>query len=136
VLFRSASSAPARQLPFARREGVRLLKANYTGDDEALQAIDRELRAFYASRTNVDQAAVSNAVTTLQNAYRHNVFPVMKVTWGAYPDNGGHNTSPGCFRCHDSSHTAKDGSTINSDCELCHKQVETPSASTVPAIRP
>lgn len=131
-----ASSAPARQLPFARREGVRLLKANYTGDDEALQAIDRELRAFYASRTNVDQAAVSNAVTTLQNAYRHNVFPVMKVTWGAYPDNGGHNTSPGCFRCHDSSHTAKDGSTINSDCELCHKQVETPSASTVPAIRP
>jgi hypothetical protein len=50
------------------------------------------------------------------------------VTFGTYPTNLGHVTSDGCFRCHDGNHAAKDGSTINSDCEYCHRQIETPSA--------
>ena len=50
----------------------------------------------------------------------------MKVTWGTYPDNKGHVTSTGCFRCHDDSHKAKDGSTISADCEFCHTQIERP----------
>jgi hypothetical protein len=33
-------------------------------------------------------------------------------------------TSNGCFRCHDGTHEAKDGSSINADCEYCHKQIE------------
>ena len=60
----------------------------------------------------------------LQAIYRRNVFPAMKVTFGTYPDNLGHTTSSGCFRCHDGSLTAKDGSTINADCEYCHKQID------------
>jgi len=131
-----AASAAARQLPFARREGVRLLKATYPGENDALQTIDRELRGFYAAQPGVNPTALNGAVAAVQDAYRQNVFPVMKVTWGAYPDNTGHNTSPGCFRCHDGSHTAKDGSTINADCELCHKQVDTPRASALPGPRP
>jgi hypothetical protein len=27
---------------------------------------------------------------------------------------------PGCFRCHDGSHTTKDGKTLSNDCSLCH----------------
>ena len=50
----------------------------------------------------------------------------MNVTFGTYPDNLGHMTSSGCFRCHDSL-AAKDGTTINSDCEYCHKQIDKPS---------
>ena len=50
----------------------------------------------------------------------------MKVTFGVYPDNIGHITSSGCLRCHDG-RAAKDGSTINADCEYCHKQIERPS---------
>ena len=38
------------------------------------------------------------------------------MTFGTYPDNIGHMTSQGCFGCHDGSHTAKDGTTINADC--------------------
>ena len=60
-------------------------------------------------------------MTSLQNIYRRNVFPVMKVTFGTYPDNLGHITSSGCFRCHDGGHTAKDGTTISAECEYCHK---------------
>jgi hypothetical protein len=55
------------------------------------------------------------------------VFPAMNVTWGSYPDNKGHITSNGCFRCHDDSHESKDGSKISADCEYCHKQIDTQS---------
>jgi hypothetical protein len=120
-----ADDEVSRKLPFARREGVRLLKASYTTDGEASQKIDDELRRFYSAHGGtVDPAALARAVSSLQGAYRRNVFPSMKVTWGTYPDNAGHVASPGCFRCHDGSHTAKDGSTINADCEYCHRQVE------------
>jgi cytochrome c2 len=27
---------------------------------------------------------------------------------------------PGCFRCHDGNHVAKNGETISNDCSLCH----------------
>jgi hypothetical protein len=27
---------------------------------------------------------------------------------------------PGCFRCHDGSHAAKDGTSITQDCSACH----------------
>ena len=27
---------------------------------------------------------------------------------------------PGCFRCHDGSHAAKDGTSITQDCAACH----------------
>jgi hypothetical protein len=66
-------------------------------------------------------------VAALQEVYRRNVFPTMKVSWGSYPDNRGHLTSTGCFRCHDDSHTAKDGTTISADCEFCHRQIERPA---------
>lgn len=45
----------------------------------------------------------------------------MKVGWGTYPNNIGHLTSPGCFRCHDDNHKAPSGKTIAQDCESCHK---------------
>jgi hypothetical protein len=44
----------------------------------------------------------------------------MKVGWGTYQNNIGHLNFPGCFRCHDDNHKAKDGSVISQDCELCH----------------
>ena len=34
--------------------------------------------------------------------------------------NIGHTDFPGCFRCHDGAHTAKDGSSITQDCNACH----------------
>jgi nitrate/TMAO reductase-like tetraheme cytochrome c subunit len=121
-----AAGEMSRTLPFARREGVRLLKASYASGDEASQKIDEELRRFYSTQPGtIDAQALSRAVAALQGAWNRNVFPTMKVTWGTYPDNTGHMASPGCFRCHDGSHTAKDGSTINADCEFCHRQANT-----------
>ena len=57
--------------------------------------------------------------------YDRNVFPSMKVTWGTYPNNIGHMAYPGCFRCHDGSHTSKSGKTLSNDCSLCHNLLAT-----------
>jgi hypothetical protein len=112
-----------RGLPFVRREGVRLMKASHEAGDDAPRMIEEELRKFYAASGRGADAQVTGAVATLQDIYRRNVFPDMKVTFGTYPDNVGHTTSAGCFRCHDGSLLAKDGSSINSDCEYCHKDI-------------
>jgi hypothetical protein len=120
-----ASFRVSRNLPFARREGLRLLKASYPTVEAADRAIDHGLRSFYESEgRSGDQEELARAVSALQDLYRRNVFPDMNVTWGSYPDQKGHMTSNGCFRCHDDSHTASDGSTISADCEYCHKQIE------------
>jgi len=120
-----AAGLVSRQLPHVRREAVRLVKAGYSSQDEGVRAIERELRSFYASSGGAaDQQDVGRTVAAVQDLYRRSVFPTMKVTWGTYPTNRGHMTSTGCFRCHDDSHTAKDGSKISADCEYCHKQIE------------
>ena len=66
-------------------------------------------------RTQVD-----GAVQALQGIYSRNVFPEMKVTWGTYPNNLGHQNFPGCFRCHDDNHKSQAGKTITQDCSACH----------------
>jgi hypothetical protein len=120
-----ATGRASRELAYARREGLRLVKASYPSQDAAVRAIEEELKRFYASRGHVaDQQAVTRTVAAFQDVYRRNVFPDMKVTFGTYPDNRGHITSTGCFRCHDDSHMAKDGSAISADCEYCHKQLD------------
>jgi nitrate/TMAO reductase-like tetraheme cytochrome c subunit len=111
-----ASGRISAKLPFIRREAVRLLKSNYADEAAAMAAIESGLRSV----SSTDQQALSQAIATTQHLYRTNVFPAMKVTWGVYPDNLGHTTSTGCFRCHDGSHVARDGSSIKADCDSCH----------------
>jgi hypothetical protein len=123
-----AAGRVSRDLPHARREGVRLMKAMYDSDEGAERAIDDGVRSFYRSRGGpIDERAVARAVAALQGVYRRNVFPAMQVTWGSYPDNKGHVAAIGCFRCHDDSHKASTGQAISADCEYCHKQIDPPS---------
>jgi hypothetical protein len=117
-----ASGGISQKLPFVRRESVRLVKAEYPTQEDGVEKIGKELRAFYTGRGSFDEAELARSITALQNVYHRNVFPSMKVTFGVYPDNIGHTTSNGCFRCHDGGHTASDGSTINAECEYCHIQ--------------
>ncbi len=109
-----------RVLPFVRREAVAAVRESYPNRDAALRAIAERLTGFYSSHGGVDAAVVRGAVAATQEIWMQNVFPEMNVTWGTYPNNIGHVDSPGCFRCHDESHTAADGAVISQDCELCH----------------
>ena len=113
-----------RDLPYVRREGARLLNEPYTSHAEAKQKIAEGLRAFY-TQSYPDLAAsagprIDHAAEAIGNIYSWNVFPEMKVNWDTYPNHLGHNDAPGCFRCHDESHTTEGGETISQDCETCH----------------
>ena len=119
-----AAGGISRRLPFVRRESVRLVKSDYPSQEQGLQEIARGLRAFYTGRGAFDEGELARSITALQEVYRRNVFPAMRVTFGVYPDNIGHVTSNGCFRCHDGGHAASDGRTISADCEYCHTQTD------------
>ena len=114
-----AGAIPAA-LPFARREAVQALKAEYADRAAAEAAIAQRLRVFYASHPS-PKTDVDRLVDATQFLYGRNVFPAMKVTWGTHPDHVGHTDSPGCFRCHDDQHKSPDGKVIRQDCELCHE---------------
>ena len=110
-----------RQLPFARREVVGVLKAGYPSKEAALEGIAAGLQRFYADNPGGATAqAVGQAVEAARRLYLRNVFPTMGVAWGTYVNNIGHQAFPGCFRCHDDQHTSGDGKVISQDCSLCH----------------
>jgi hypothetical protein len=120
-----ARDAIPRALPFVRRETVKALKGGYPTQEAAGEGISRALRDFYRSQLPQagasQQQDVERAVQAADSIYRRNVFPGMNVQFGTYPNNIGHIDFPGCFRCHDDNHKAKDGKTITQDCEACHK---------------
>lgn len=114
-------------LPFIKKKGIELLRAEYPDRETASRRIAAELPAYYqkdhpdiyaAHRAQIDAAA-----RELDAIYLRNVFPGMKVGWGTYPNNLGHSDFPGCFRCHDDSHKRADGVTITQDCAACHTVV-------------
>jgi nitrate/TMAO reductase-like tetraheme cytochrome c subunit len=119
-----AEGAVSPDLPWVHKEGLELLKANYSTEAEARQKIPAGLAAFYRSQHPEVMASKSAVVAAagegLVNIFTHNVFPEMKVTWGTHPNHIGHMSYPGCFRCHDGDHAAKDGKAITQDCAACH----------------
>lgn len=121
-----ASGSMPRGLPFARREALAALEADYPDRGTAEREIATKLTEFYRSlpgdllRTRTEE--VERAVRATQAAYAKNIFPAMKVTWGSYPSHIGHMDSSGCFRCHDDSHKTREGRAISMDCTLCHTE--------------
>lgn len=80
---------------------------------------------LYASK----KASIDAAIAEAKNIARLTTFPDMRVTWDTYPTNAGHETAPGCFRCHGklvaTSPSARN-QTIEARCDLCHYAVNTP----------
>jgi NapC/NirT cytochrome c family, N-terminal region len=111
-------------LPFVHKESVELLKKDYSSRHDAETELPEELRAFYRknyfSVYNSQRPQIEQAAKALVYIYMGNVFPAMHVTWGTYPNNLGHMNFPGCFRCHDGNHVAKDATVIPQDCNTCH----------------
>jgi len=111
-------------LPFAHKVSIELLKKNYSSrlaaQTDMPEAFRQYYRKNYFATYNTQRAQVEQAAATLLEIYSDNVFPSMDIAWGTYPNNIGHNDSPGCFRCHDGNHQTKGGQTISQDCNTCH----------------
>jgi nitrate/TMAO reductase-like tetraheme cytochrome c subunit len=124
-----AAGTPSAALPFVHKQGLALIKADYSSAEEATAKITNGLEEFYRSQYpaiwNGQRVQVEQAASTLAAIYNQNVFPFMKVTWETHPNNAGHSVAMtgGCMRCHDGSHTAKNGNSITNDCSVCHNLV-------------
>ena len=115
-------------LPFIKRDAVELLNREYPTDAAANTAIEG-LATTYATNYPLiaqNQAQdIQKAVTEVKSIYHELATPEMKVQAATYPDNLGHEKSPGCFRCHDGTHVkVVDGvatkEVIPSTCSTCH----------------
>jgi len=112
-------------LPFAKKKALEILKVSYASREEAAHRIPQAFEEYYQksypavwAQRRSDVAASALQVYAL---WSRNIFPDMKVTWGSYPNNLGHMDFPGCFRCHDGSHTTTKGDqAITQDCNACH----------------
>jgi hypothetical protein len=118
-----SSGRISTSIPFIKKIGVETL----TEVGEALgppEMVVQRLRNYYKENNsefyNSKRQEVEQAVREIEAIYRRNISPEMKLTWGTYPNNIGHEQFPGCFRCHDSEHESSDGRVIEQDCESCH----------------
>ena len=120
-------------LPFIKKESVRLLKTDYRTSEDAAVKLPAGLINYYRQKYPAIYARrsgdIHRAAKTVLAIYNRNVFPELKVTWGTYPNNLGHSDFPGCFRCHDGSHTTQDGTAITQDCSACHQPLAMDEAS-------
>jgi len=108
-------------LPFIKREGLKLLQADYDSREVARDQLPIALGSFYEGRQTSEQV-IQEAAQELLAIYERNVFPEFGVTWGTHPNHSGHEDYPGCFRCHNKELIASDnGHPIGDTCEDCHQ---------------
>jgi hypothetical protein len=128
-----ADSSISPSLPFAKKQGVELLKKEYASRDTAATAIPAAFAQYYQRSypavTAGNKAEIERAGGQLAAIYGRNVFPEMKVTWGTYPNDLGHTDFDGCFRCHDDQHASSGGNKITQDCGACHNLLAVEEAS-------
>jgi hypothetical protein len=112
-------------LPYIKKTGLAALKENYPSNEEASKQLPASIVGFYQKNYpdvyGKRSQDINQAAQAILAIYNRNVFPDLKVTWGTYPNNLGHTDFPGCFRCHDGSHTTADNVSITQDCNTCHE---------------
>ncbi len=119
----------SQSLPFIKREGVALLGKRYRSTGEAEEAIEG-IRGYYAAKypllSRTRGREVNRAVDQLEQIYPLVADPAMNEISADYPNNLGHQSGPGCLRCHDGSHfkVGPDGRLLNKvipwECTTCH----------------
>jgi hypothetical protein len=118
------NGAISQKIPFIRKVSMDILKDTFRDKDTALMKIHDGITEFY--KTNFsgyydqNKAKIDSSIVSVQKGFAENTFPAMKVTYDKYPEHIGHLESEGCFRCHNDSFKAEDGTKITRDCNLCH----------------
>ena len=112
-------------LPGLREIGLDAVRKPWESETAARAGIAKELAAAYQAKFPEVAAAkaadIAKAAEALSGAWALNVFPSMKVTWGTYATQLGHQNDGGCFRCHDEEHKSGKDHVIGQDCDMCHE---------------
>jgi hypothetical protein len=111
-------------LPFIRKKGLELIKAEYASKEAGLRIIYDSMLQYYQKEYpevwKAKKDGIERSAESIRLIYDRNVYPEMRVFWGTYSNNIGHTDFPGCFRCHDDNHKSASGKTIRQDCDTCH----------------
>ena len=107
-----------------KKIAVQALEGTYASKEAGRDGIRKMIMDFYQSTypevASSRKADIEKAIAEIQDIYRRNYDPVMKVSWKDFADNAGHMYSVGCFRCHDGNHVSDDGRVLSKDCSTCH----------------
>ncbi len=121
---RLASGEIDAGLPAVKRVAYEALTTRYPDMVTAGEGIERVVHFAYDRQVpggrTADPRSVDALVATLQDIYRRNIHPEMRVYWNPYPDHSGHAGGTGCFRCHSTDLVDAGGDAIVHDCTLCH----------------
>jgi len=119
-----ASRQISPEIPFIKEKGVEVLSATYQFNRQAMTQIEKKIVDYYEQSspklTRDQEDLITKATSAIQQIYRENFFPDMKVRWTVYPSNIGHMIFPGCKRCHDGLHESAGGRIVPADCDSCH----------------
>lgn len=119
-----AAGAISPEIPRVKEASVRALDGDYPTEAAAMKGIAESVRGFYEEEQSEvleeHSEELEKSVQTLNAIYRGTIFPEMKATWSAHPNNIGHLDSPGCFRCHNEEMIDKNGKAVPTDCTSCH----------------
>jgi nitrate/TMAO reductase-like tetraheme cytochrome c subunit len=115
-------------LPYIRRDSVALLSRDYESTEQANAAFDayaEEFNTKYPLEDAKQQHALDDSIDALKVEYALIATPAMGVSSTTYANNLGHQSSPGCFRCHDGAHFEvvkgkTTDRTISTACSTCH----------------
>jgi len=118
------AGAISTELPNIRTIALQALGDSYETAEAAMDSIPKVIENYYRENNpsvlEGKKELIKVAGIELGLQYRNNIFPRMKVNWKVYPDNIGHMTDLGCFRCHDGKHVSADGKVITKECNSCH----------------
>jgi nitrate/TMAO reductase-like tetraheme cytochrome c subunit len=136
-----ASGRLDSNLPYLKREALRLLKADEANPDaRQLQALwtdewFQQLATFYEQNypevAQEKAESIRQAIQELKRISGEVIYPDMNTTWRTYPQNNGHVAAEkgdaGCFRCHGALVEVSTGTTLpgakmgQTGCVDCHK---------------
>ncbi len=114
----------SKELPDVKMVAMDALNTEYFNTDTAMAEIKAYVKEYYEIMypevIENKKELLDQAIASMQEGFRKNIFPEMKVNWKEYPVHLGHLETIGCYRCHNDQHKTKDGRTISRDCNLCH----------------
>ena len=113
-----------KELPWIKSKALEIMDKKFSTTDTAMIVIRDEINKYYKEKYpdiySNKKYLVDKAVQGIQEAFKKNIFPEMKVRWNVYPNNIGHMEFMGCFRCHNDNHSTAQGRVIKRDCNQCH----------------
>jgi hypothetical protein len=134
-----------RDLPYLKARATELFDKTFASEEEALQHVKEAVERYRKDYPDIPQAypeAWAETQRYLEERERFMAGLMVRsrflepgLSWRSFPDHSGHQSSPGCFRCHSGRHLDDQANPIPVSCTLCHSiPIVTREGATTPHV--